>query len=542
MSNRLINKNIDIYSYPDFLEGHSGSLTLGDLHGNTVKLLHFLFRHRIIRFKKEIANVRDAYQRFVFIYEQYGDIIEQYQENRTLLQFAQIKKANIKEKLAGIEKQLSLGVTPDRPQYQSLIHRYQQATADLQTALENEKNLQGKLLEPKDKLLHLVAQFHQFIDSLEIHDHKALIRLLGDEVSDRGFCDYFTLKILDFLHQNQIKKHDTISNHGCEFIYAYEKFLQGDEWKPMGNIPDFQITSFWGLKILLEQGIVTVNELNQLIDGYKSDLKIIDYTISEEGITLFSHAPIRLDTIQLLASRLGVVYDDATKEGLAETIEQINNQFQSYINNNIIHTLFHNDQIADKTNMSEEERAAYPLIYLIWNRWNQDKETSDARPQCHNGYTVTYVHGHDSFQSRLPHVHNLDTLCGKEARKTEEKKINNVFQFLKENRYKEVDKRDAEFYLRNVLRYKVLDSDEFGLQAQYRADAKSGNTPPARDCNGSLKQLSRLGKPVGEQDITALDHTVQTTTVRPCHETTSHAEDKGVYKAIPGITLPRAFK
>ncbi|HEO1338507.1 TPA: type IV secretion protein Dot, partial [Legionella pneumophila] len=65
MPKRLINKNIDIYNYPNELEDNLGSISLGDLHGNAIKLIHFLFRHKIIKFKREICNFHEAYQQFV---------------------------------------------------------------------------------------------------------------------------------------------------------------------------------------------------------------------------------------------------------------------------------------------------------------------------------------------------------------------------------------------------------------------------------------------------------------------------------------------
>lgn len=500
MAQRLINKNIDIYNYPGEFEASLGSLTLGDLHGNPIKLIHFLFRHQIIKFKNEIPNRSEAYQEFVVLYEQYGEILQEYRENSTLLQMELVKISNAEERISSIGKQLLLECNKNSEQYNSLLLLLQQTIDKIKAAQSTKALLEQKLHEPRTRLIDLLDQFNQFMAKLDINDRQVLARLIGDEVADRGNCDYFTLRIFDFLRQSQSKMSILISNHGCEFIAAYEKLLMGQSFTPQGDIPDFQTPSILGLKLLMDFDLVTTNELSRLIDNsYKPNLKVLDYTLSETGITLFSHAPIRFDSIQLVAKRFGVTYDDRTKEALAKTIDQINYQFQFNIQENTVHSLFQNPLIVDKTNMSEQERDSWPLIYLIWNRWSDAKETAEARPSSHNGYDVSYVHGHDPFHSELAHIHNLDTLCGKESRKTEDKHITNSFEFIKKNQYTGVDKTAAEYYLRNLLRYKVLDSDEQQLPPENpQKHAPTVSSLEIED-NGSIKKLSQLGRPIPEK-------------------------------------------
>lgn len=496
MTKRLINKNIDIYSYPNELENNLGSISLGDLHGNSIKLIHFLFRHKIIKFKQEVKNIEEAYQQFVAIYELYGDLVQEYLEIRTLLQFTQVKITNAKQKILSTDKELLLE-KGNGPEHSQPFHLKKQAETNLQLAIANEVELEQKLSGLKERLSLCIEQFNQFMIKLEISDIKTAIRLIGDEVADRGNCDYFTLRILDFLYQNQVPMNIIFSNHGYEFIHAYEKLMVGQPFKPKGNIGDIQIKSFWGIQLLLEQGVISPNELTKLIDRtYKPTLKIMDYSLSKDGITLSSHAPIRFDSIRLVATYLGVSYDDSSKEALAATIDQMNNHFQVYIKSNKLHLLFENNEIKDLTNMTEEERVKWPLTYLIWNRWNESKETEDARPASHNGYYLTYVHGHDPFQSQLPYVYNLDTLCGKDSRKNEEEQANKAFQFLSENRYTNVDKTASEYLLRNILRYKVLDSDEHVLKvnASSKLPRSLEDTLDSK-VNADLRKLSLLKKP-----------------------------------------------
>lgn len=498
MTKRLINKNVDIYSYPSEFENNLGSISLGDLHGNSIKLIHFLFRHKIIKFKQEVTNFQEAYQQFLTIYEQYGDIVQEYLEIRTLLQLAEVKKTNTKQKILSIDKELLLEKGIDTERSQSVSQLKKQLEVNLQTALTNEMRLEHQLTELKKKLPLCLDQFNQFMIKLEVNDIKTVLRLIGDEVADRGNCDYFTLRILDFLYQNQVPMNIVFSNHGYEFIYAYEKLMVGQPFKPKGNIGDIQTKSIWGIQLLLEQGVISQDELIRIIDRtYKPTLKLIDYSLSGDGITLYSHAPIRFDSIRLVAKHLGVTYDDSTQEALAATIDQINNHFQVFIKSNKLHLLFENNEIKDLTNMSEEERVKWPLTYLIWNRWNESKETEDARPAKHNGYNLTYVHGHDPFQSPLPHIYNLDTLCGKDSRKNEEEQINRAFQFLAENRDTIVDKTASEYLLRNISRYKVLDSDECTLNHKEVSKLKKllAETLLESKINDNLREFGLFKRP-----------------------------------------------
>ncbi|HAT8178827.1 TPA: type IV secretion protein Dot [Legionella pneumophila] len=513
MPKRLINKNIDIYSYPNELEDNLGSISLGDLHGNSIKLIHFLFRHKIIKFKREITNFQEAYQQFVTIYEQYEDIVQEYLEMRTLLQLIHTKITNAKQRILDIDKKLSLATDNENEFSQSLLQLKKQIEANLQIAETNKADLEEKISGLKARLPSCIERFNKFMAQIEINDIKMLIRLLGDEVADRGSCDYFTLRILDFLYQNQIAINIILSNHGYEFIHAYEKLVIGQPFKPKGDIGDIQIKSFWGLQLLLEQSAIPQEELRSLVERtYKPTLKIIDYSLSEDGITLYSHAPMRFDSIRMAASQLGVSYDDSTKEALAETIDQLNAQLQIYMKNNMLHLLFENNEINDLTNMTDEERTASPLIYLIWNRWNESKEVENARPGTYNGYSVAYVHGHDPFQSQLAYVYNLDTPCGKDSRKNEEEQINKAFQFLTENRHTNVDKTASESLLRNISRYKVLDSDEYTLKPKISKKLSESVTDVLDyKISENLIKLSLLGKPKSVSGSLSVDQNVSIT-------------------------------
>lgn len=179
--------------------------------------------------------------------------------------------------------------------------------------------------------------------------------------------------------------------------------------------------------------------------------------------------------------------------------------------------------------MSEQEQAAWPLVYLFWNRWNETKETETARPATHNGYTINYVHGHDGFQSILPHIYNLDTPSGKDPRKTEDQQIEQAFRYLIENRNKVADKTPSEIYLRNVLRYKVLNSDEYRLEPNERKKQELLKTSLNNELDGSIKKLGLLGKPVVQPSTSLIELPTAKSSPRELIIASEEQEDKVVF-------------
>merc|ERR1719476_314708 len=74
----------------------------------------------------------------------------------------------------------------------------------------------------------------------------------------------------------------------------------------------------------------------------------------------------------------------------------------------------------------------YPLVDVIWNRWNavKDNKALNLRPNRVHGYEVQYVHGHDTFQSPHAHITNLDTPCGKARQGKQEERVKQFHKTL----------------------------------------------------------------------------------------------------------------
>jgi hypothetical protein len=327
MSHDLINEHVDIYQPPSFDERYKSDtaiqITIGDLHGNAMKLMFLLVKHGIA------TNLNDNdYFRLVEIY-----------------------------------------IWPLR------------------------------LLTKQ----HL-DDFNRILSNITFHAG-SLVRLIGDELADRGSNDYFTLKILEKLKQHHVPVEIILSNHGVEFIEAYEK--QDAFVPPML----FQYaSSMISLQYLIEQGLVERDEIIAIANNsYKPTLRALSYSRSDNNITIYSHAGIGLNTIQTLAQKLEVDYQDTTTDELAQTIDNINAAFQQYVQSNTVNTLYTRDKMLQGYS-GYVELCDAPFEFIMWNRVYDNIH----RPTSQHDYSMHFVHGHDTDDKQYgSHIFNLDNLLGK---------------------------------------------------------------------------------------------------------------------------------
>lgn len=269
--------------------------------------------------------------------------------------------------------------------------------------ISDEKYGQLKNIYIKDKLTKSdISEFDKIIDELEIGE-KPLIRLIGDEICDRGQNDYFMFKIFNKLKKSDVKFEALLSNHGIEFLIPYEK--KQELYAP--NIGFMgQSRSLDNMRTLIQDGVITREEVDALIsDSYLPNLKLISYSLHGNNITIYSHAGIGLETIQSLAEKFkddGVVYKDDTVENLAKTIEAVNAVFAKHVKAGTVHTL--TVDIAKQDDFKGD-----PVTFLIWNRSYRNL----SRAKEHHGYNVYYVHGHDSGEPSKDNIFNLDNALAK---------------------------------------------------------------------------------------------------------------------------------
>ena len=267
------------------------------------------------------------------------------------------------------------------------------------------------------KLYHTVpatkesmATFKRLVDSLVIAEKTPFIRLIGDELADRGANDFYTLYLLKKLHDNQVEFDINQSNHTMEFTLAYE--TEGGIREFVSNLAGNQANSAVALSESINDGVVTQAEVDELVAIHKKHQRIISYTLSDDGITLYSHAPVDFKVVKALANKFGVEYFDKTPELLAYTIERINQRYVGIVEQNKLHEYISMGALYSPESYPVED---YPIEHILWNRnyaaldWQVKPEELD--------YKISYVYGHDSNvpeKLKGDNIVCLDSLFGKE--------------------------------------------------------------------------------------------------------------------------------
>ncbi len=286
--------------------------------------------------------------------------------------------------------------------------------------------------------------FIKIISSAKINTHTA-IRLLGDELADRGQNDIFILLILDILIQKGVPVEILLSNHGLEFIQHYEqKHLvntedeekQPKELKQIWLKQPNQTHSLHRLYHFIKKNIVSNEEIERLVENvYKPCLKALSYTLSEDEsqITLHSHAKIGVKNIAFIAHKLnhirarlaeaGIVpfeldieFKDNTPAELGRSIDAINAAIAHYAKQNALHVLFKGEKIFGSA-------IDNPLIFLLWN-CNDDLI---ERPRQHpdHGYDIHYVHGHTPGET-TDYTFGMDNTLGKGEERSDYRGVDTV--------------------------------------------------------------------------------------------------------------------
>ncbi len=302
--------------------------TLGDLHGNFLKLLNFLIRENIIEVNKK------TYDSLVTIY------------NKS--QFSYSKNS----------QRVKLNIT-----------------------------------------LNEIEEFKETLNSIKINKNTNFFRLIGDEVADRGQNDYYTLKLIKKLTDHNVPFEIIYSNHGNFLLEFLKEYKKEPCIEKIFNPELDYANSFIPFLALEAHEFINTRERRILSKAWLNKIKLISYSISltEDRITIFTHAPVDLNIIELAANQLRVQYADKSPISLAYSINQINEAFQKNF-------LLKFEPIS----IRNENDALYKII------WNRDV-TQLERQEEYKNYKVTFVHGHDPTPTRQTNAFNLDhnNLLGK---------------------------------------------------------------------------------------------------------------------------------
>jgi hypothetical protein len=177
-----------------------------------------------------------------------------------------------------------------------------------------------------------IDKFEMLLSKINISDRKVKVRLLGDELSDRGQNDYFTLKLIQILCKNDIDLEILLSNHGLGFIGAMESnsFIDYyDHLQPAAR-------SLINLQKLIKRRPDLKKEVDTIYSIYKLKLKAVSYHYSEEdeSLVIYTHAPTDIRNLYYVAYQLDL-YETENRDRspltVMKTIDTLNDKIQYYL-------------------------------------------------------------------------------------------------------------------------------------------------------------------------------------------------------------------
>lgn len=231
-----------------------------------------------------------------------------------------------------------------------------------------------------------LATFMQLLGQMTL-DKGFRLRLIGDELCDRGENDYFTLLILQRLKKD-IVVDIVLSNHGALFLAAYNSKQFSSK-----NLREGQERSMHNMQFLLTKKLITRESVNRLIEeSYIPSLKLIDFVLSWDRTKLIicTHAPAGLNAIEAVAKKFKITYKATSVLHLCHTINLINDEFIRRLREDGINQLyqpFKYDSYSDHDTFLRND----PIGYLLWNR----NVTNLPQAGTISGYDIIFIHGHE---------------------------------------------------------------------------------------------------------------------------------------------------
>ncbi|OGT65329.1 MAG: hypothetical protein A3J38_05940 [Gammaproteobacteria bacterium RIFCSPHIGHO2_12_FULL_45_9] len=403
--------------------------TIGDLHGNTLKLLGFLVVNGLVTISEE------DYQQFTRVY--FDTVRQLYwkptEDGKTILTF------------------------------DSQGDVFSQTTEDGKPAQANYDPV-----PPFPDEAAKLAHFDAILSRIQwTAPPRTVIRLIGDSLADRGSSDIFTLQFFAWLLQqastNNCTIEDIFSNHNFEFLLVDERVrkmqaesnalqaqviqmlsatlplqIRNAVLASMGTVIQTaeptavttQTTPILAYEVLsriseaveaaltpavhsavasaatysekpgnraqyhsvhmedsIARGTVTHQQIQALVDEvYIPMCKLISYSLAGANeITVHTHAPAGLRAIRAAAAQLGVAYHDHTAIELANTIDAINAAFSvilrehrlnEYITEDVWFAFVEKNTVVDgaiqitneKGETNRYSQDEYPILFLAWNR------------------------------------------------------------------------------------------------------------------------------------------------------------------------------
>jgi hypothetical protein len=161
------------------------------------------------------------------------------------------------------------------------------------------------------------------------------LTLLGDDLADRGCNDIFMLILYSVLDINNVPYMIILSNHGevglrsiCSAQYQEEigYYYKENEHTLYASLQ----TSLKNLWALIDEKVIKLGGIQHLANQhYTAHVCLIGYHVTDEGaLVIYTHAPISLHQIQILAMAWDVAYRDDSISALTHCIDELNQSYR----------------------------------------------------------------------------------------------------------------------------------------------------------------------------------------------------------------------
>lgn len=252
--------------------------------------------------------------------------------------------------------------------------------------------------------------------SLELIEPDRKLVILGDDLGDRGANDAFTLELFDWMHRQKLNYSVIFSNHTLFFLEVLQDVrvaLQSEQWQDEIKAIEKKVNIQMDMGTGQAHSLVTLlnsprERIEQAIEHFNTcylpHLKLLDYCYDEdENVVLFSHAPIHLPVIEMLAKGFRIWpkqvrhIHQLNRIGFECLINDLNKKFQEQFHKLDYKAL--NDMVGHVDIKHLKLRAQKKLKYgglalISWNR-SYDGLVQHAKHHHLKDATVSYVHGHD---------------------------------------------------------------------------------------------------------------------------------------------------
>lgn len=244
---------------------------------------------------------------------------------------------------------------------------------------------------PKDTIKSELWNFVARLQSANIHC-SANILLIGDETCDRGALDYFVLRIYEQLQSSGVVVQTLLSNHGFEFIRAYEQLSDGYLYKLYSKTLSLsQSISMLRMQYLLELGCLEWQQIHCLVKKhYFPTIQAVGYSVDEakNQCLLHTHAPCCLSVVRALAQKFNVTFEQGSARAMAKSIDAINQAFSESLMSGQLRRMV-DLKLLDSGIVRNFK--THPLEFIMWNRGYKML----TRVPEEKGVRMAYCHGHD---------------------------------------------------------------------------------------------------------------------------------------------------